>query len=180
MRPGEVNGRDYFFVTPEKFAAMAEDNEFAEHAEVFGNRYGTAQAQIDHALAAGHDIVFDVDWQGGRHLAERWPRDSLKLFILPPDMPTLEARLRSRATDSAEVIERRIRKAKDELGHFHEYQHLIVNDEIEHAYDAMRAFYLTRRYGSVDRADISHPLAELAAKVADPTPAIAHARSLLI
>ncbi|CAN5656711.1 guanylate kinase [soil metagenome] len=179
MRPGEVNGRDYFFVTPAKFEAMVQAGEFAEDALVFGNRYGTAQGQIDHALDAGHDIIFDVDWQGGDALAKRWPQDSVKIFILPPDMATLEARLRSRATDSADVIERRIRKAKDELGHYPEYQHLIVNDELEHAYDALRATYLTRRYGSVDRADISHPLAALAAKVSDPTAAIAHARALL-
>ncbi len=179
MRPGEVNGRDYYFVTPEKFEAMVQAGEFAEHAHVFGNRYGTAQAQIDHALVAGHDIIFDVDWQGGQSLSNAWPRDSLKIFILPPDMTTLENRLRSRATDSAEVIERRIRKAKDELGHYPEYQHLVVNDELEHAYSVLRAHYLTRRYGMVDRPDISHPLAELAAKVNDPSAAIAHARSLL-
>lgn len=179
MRPGEVNGRDYYFVTPEKFQAMVEAHEFAEYANVFGNRYGTAQGQIDHALDAGHDIIFDVDWQGGQELSKRWPQDSLKIFILPPDMTTLESRLRSRATDSAEVIERRIRKAKDELGHYPEYQHLIVNDELEHAYAALRATYLTRRYGSVDRPDISHPLAELAAKVSDSAAALAHARSLL-
>jgi guanylate kinase len=179
MRPGEVNGRDYFFVTSDTFEKMVLAGEFAEHAEVFNNRYGTAQGQIDHALAAGHDIIFDVDWQGGQALSTRWPQDSLKIFILPPDMATLEARLRSRATDSTEVIERRIRKAKDELAHYPEYQHLIVNDELDHAYDTLRATYLTRRYGSVDRSDISHPLAALAAKISDSSAAIAHARSLL-
>src|SRR5207245_61644 len=84
-RPGEVDGRDYWFVTPARFEAMVEHDEFAEHAFVFGNRYGTAQAPIDAALSAGRDVIFDVDWQGGAALSRRWPQDSLKIFILPPD-----------------------------------------------------------------------------------------------
>lgn len=180
MRPAEVNGRDYWFVTPEHFHHMVERNEFAEHAFVFGNRYGTAQAPIDSALAGGRDVIFDVDWQGGRQLSTHWPQDSLKIFILPPDMNTLEARLRSRATDAPEVIERRIRQAKDELEHFNEYGHLIVNDSLDHAYEILRAIYLTRRYGVVDRPDVSYPLSALAGKVADSAAAaLAHARSLL-
>jgi guanylate kinase len=179
MRPGEVNGRDYWFVTPEVFQNMVEAGEFAEHAYVFNNRYGTAQAPIDHALGAGRDVIFDVDWQGGQALSNRWPQDSLKIFILPPDMQTLENRLRSRATDSPEVIERRIRKAKDELGHYPEYQHLIVNDDLERAYQTLRAIYLTRRFGAVDRADVAHPLSELAMRTGDPEAAVAHARALI-
>ncbi|MEO8552602.1 MAG: guanylate kinase [Kofleriaceae bacterium] len=179
IRPGEREGVDYHFVTPDEFKAMAQRREFAEHAFVFGNRYGTAQAPVDAALAAGRDVIFDVDWQGGRDLSDHWPRDSLKIFILPPDMTTLENRLRSRATDSPEVIERRIRKAKDELGHYSEYQHLIVNDELERAYQALRAIYLTRRYGHVDRGDIAYQLSELATKIGDPAVAAAHARALI-
>lgn len=179
MRPGEREGVDYHFVTPEEFEAMAVRREFAEHAWVFGNRYGTAQAPVDTALAGGRDVIFDVDWQGGRDLSDHWPRDSLKIFILPPDMTTLENRLRSRATDSPEVIERRIRKAKDELAHYPEYQHLIVNDDLERAYQALRAIYLTRRFGNVDRSDVVHPLSELAGKTGDPGAAEAHARALI-
>jgi guanylate kinase len=179
MRPNEVDGRDYWFVTPEQFQQMVEHHEFAEYAYVHTNRYGTAQAPIDAALAAGRDVIFDVDWQGGARLSELWPQDSLKIFILPPDMKTLEERLRSRATDTPIVIERRIRGAKDELEHFNEYQHLIVNDDLERAYQELRAIYLTRRYGVVDRPDVSYPLSSLAGKVPDSTAAIAHARSLL-
>ena len=179
MRPGEVNGRDYWFVTPDSFQKMVEAGEFAEHAYVFNNRYGTAQGPIDQALAAGRDVIFDVDWQGGQSLSAQWPQDSLKIFILPPDLQTLENRLRSRATDSPEVIERRIRKAKDELAHYPEYQHLIVNDDLERAYQALRAIYLTRRYGSIDRTDVAHPLAELAKRTGDRDVAVAHARSLI-
>ena len=179
MRPGEVNGRDYWFVTPDEFENMVKGHEFAEHAYVFNNRYGTAQAPIDQALAAGRDVIFDVDWQGGQSLSAQWPQDSLKIFILPPDLQTLENRLRSRATDSPEVIERRIRKAKDELAHYPEYQHLIVNDDLDRAYQALRAIYLTRRYGSIDRTDVAHPLAELAKRTGDPDAAVAHARGLI-
>ncbi len=179
MRPGEVNGRDYWFVTPDTFEAMVQRNEFAEHAFVFGNRYGTAIAPIEAALAAGRDIIFDVDWQGGRSLSDHWPADSLKIFILPPDRVTLETRLRSRATDAPEVIERRLRQANDELGHYHEYRHLIVNDDLDRAYEILRAIYLTRRYGVVDRKDVSYPLAELARVVAANVGGEAHARSLL-
>ena len=179
QRPGEVNGRDYWYVTPDQFEKMVRDHEFAEHAWVFKNRYGTAQAPIDAALAAGRDVIFDVDWQGGRHLGEMWPQDSLKIFVLPPDLATLERRLRSRARDSPEDIQRRIDKAKDELRHFNEYQHLIVNDDLDRAYDALRAIYLTRRFGLVDRPDVAHPLTALAAKIGDPTAAEAHAKSLL-
>lgn len=179
QRPGEVDGRDYWFVTPERFETMVRDHEFAEHAFVFNNRYGTAQVPIDTALGAGRDVIFDVDWQGGQSLSARWPRDSLKIFVLPPDLTTLESRLRSRATDSPEVIQRRIDKAKDELRHYKEYQHLIVNDDLDRAYGALRAIYLTRRFGSTDRPDVAHPLTALATKIDDPTAAEAHAKSLL-
>jgi guanylate kinase len=179
MRPGEVDGRDYWFVTPETFEDMVRRGEFAEHAWVFDNRYGTVQAPIEAALAAGRDVIFDVDWQGGAALSAHWPSDSLKIFILPPDNATLEARLRQRATDAPEVIERRLRKAKDELGHYNEYQYLIVNDDLERAYHLLRAIYLTRRYGVVDRDDVSYPLAQLARDVAANTGGEAHARWLL-
>src|SRR5690606_670636 len=104
-------------------------------------------------------------FQGGASLSSRWPKDSLKIFILPPSIEALESRLRQRATDAQEVIERRLRKAREELEHFSEYQHLIVNDDLDRAYAVLRAVYLTRRYGRVDRPDVPYPLAELAAVV---------------
>jgi guanylate kinase len=179
MRNGEENGRDYWFVSLDKFEDMVRNNEFAEHAFVHGNRYGTAQAPVEAALAAGRDIIFDVDWYGGAALAAIWPKDSLKVFILPPDIATLETRLRQRATDAPEVIERRIRKAHEELEHYDEYQHLVVNDDVERAYALLRAIYLTRKYGVVDRPDVSYPLAELAGIVAANRGAEAHARKLV-
>jgi guanylate kinase len=160
---------------------MVERGEFAEHAFVFNNRYGTAQAPIEDALAAGRDVIFDVDWQGGAALSRRWPDDALKIFILPPDLDTLRARLHARATDAPDVIERRQRKALDELSHYSEYKHLIVNDDLERAYQVLRAIYLTRRHGVVDRPDVSYPLAELARLVERERAvgAEAHARALL-
>jgi guanylate kinase len=181
MRPGEIDGRDYHFVQPERFERMVETGEFAEHAFVHSNRYGTAQAPVEAALSAGRDVIFDVDWQGGAALSERWPDDSLKIFILPPDLTTLEQRLRRRATDDPKIIDKRLAKAIEELEHFGEYQHLIVNDDIERAYAVLRALYLTRRYGTADRADVPYPLGELA-EIVDANNAThpeVHARKLI-
>jgi guanylate kinase len=181
QRPGEIEGRDYHFVTPAQFEQMARRGDFAEHAFVFGNRYGTAQAPVEAALTAGTDVIFDVDWQGGAALATRWPRDSLKVFILPPDLEILASRLQNRATDAPEVIERRLRKAIEELGHFDEYQHLIVNDDLDRAYAVLRAIYLTRRHGVTDRPEVAYPLGELAQLVERnrTSGAEAHARRLV-
>ncbi len=181
QRPGEVDGRDYHFVTPDQFEEMAKRGDFAEHAFVFGNRYATAQAPVEAALTDGRDVIFDVDWQGGAALAARWPNDSLKIFILPPDLENLASRLRKRATDAPEVIERRLRKAIEELNHFDEYQHLIVNDDLDRAYAVLRAIYLTRRFGATDRPEVPHPLGELARMVEANrvSGADAHARRLV-
>jgi guanylate kinase len=179
MRPGEVEGRDYWFVDTDTFERMAQAGEFAEWAYVHGNRYGTAQAPVEKALAAGRDVIFDVDFQGGAALSARWPRDSLKIFILPPSQEALALRLRQRATDAADVIERRLRKAKEELEHYNEYEHLIVNDDLERAYSVLRATYLTRRYGKVARADVPYNLPELAAIVDGNQGAEEHARRLV-
>jgi len=179
MRPGEVDGRDYWFVSPDTFQGMVERGEFAEYAWVHQNRYGTAKAPVDTALAAGRDVIFDVDWQGGKVLSELWPQDSLKIFILPPDMEILASRLRRRATDAPDVVKRRLDKAREELEHFPEYQHLIVNDDLERAYALLRAIYLTRRYGTQGRTDVSYPLADLARLVETNAGADAHAKKLL-
>lgn len=179
MRPGEVDGRDYHFVSPDRFEAMVRGHEFAEHAYVHANRYGTAQATVEAALSRGKDMIFDVDWQGGAALSARWPDDSLKIFILPPDLETLARRLRQRATDAPEIIERRLHNAIEELRHYPEYPHLIVNDDLERAYAVLRAIYLTRRYGVVDRPDVPYPLAELSRVVAGNAGAAEHAKRLV-
>lgn len=179
MRPGEVNGRDYHFIAPDQFEEMVRTHAFAEHAYVHSNRYGTAEAPVEAALSKGKDMIFDVDWQGGQALSARWPKDSLRIFILPPDLGTLSNRLRQRATDAPEIIERRLHNALAELEHFSEYDNLIVNDELERAYSVLRAIYLTRRYGVVDRPDVPYPLADLAKIVEGNSDAEAHALRLV-
>jgi guanylate kinase len=154
-RVGERHGVDYFFVSPEEFETMVARDDFAEWAQVHGNRYGTSRAVVDEALASGRHVVFDVDWQGGRALAWRWPLDALRIFVLPPDLASLEQRLRRRATDSEEVIQRRLKVAIAELAHHDEYEHRIVNDDIERAYAALRAIYLVRRDGASAHPDLA-------------------------
>lgn len=184
MRAGERHGTDYHFIDRGAFDAMVSRGEFAEHAEVHGNCYGTARAPIDNALAAGRDVIFDVDWQGAAALSRQWPDDCLRIFILPPDLETLAERLRRRATDAPEVIERRLRKAIEELGHWEEYQFLIVNDDVDRAYEVLRALYVLRRFGPPfvdDRPNVPYPLARLAGTameslMSDP---VSHARRLV-
>ena len=146
IRPGEQDGRDYHFVDSPVFDHMVATHQFAEDATVHGNRYGTAKAPIERALAEGRDMIFDVDWQGGAALSRQFPDDVLKIFILPPDLDTLARRLKSRATDAPDVIEGRLKKAIEELGHWEEYDELIVNDDLDRACQTLRALYLTRRY----------------------------------
>jgi len=153
-RVGERNGVDYHFVSPAEFDAMVARGEFAEWAEVHGNRYGTSRRVVEDALAQGKGVVFDVDWQGGRELARQWPLDALRIFILPPDLTALEERLRRRATDAEEVIQRRLRMAIEELGHHDEYEHRIINQDLETAYAMLRAIYLVRKEGPAASADL--------------------------
>jgi guanylate kinase len=151
-RRGERDGFDYSFVSNEKFDAMVAADEFAEWAVVHGNQYGTSRAVVEAGLAEGHDVVFDVDWQGGKQLREQWPEDALMVFILPPNLVILEERLRNRATDEEDVIRRRLKTAIDEIGHHDLYPHKILNDDLEESYSLLRSIYLCRKQGdSVNR-----------------------------
>jgi guanylate kinase len=155
-REGEVDGEDYHFVDEATFARMVAEDAFAEHATVHGNRYGTADAQIHEAFAAGRDVLFDIDYQGGRQLKAKYPAEAVMVFVLPPTMEALAGRLRRRATDTEEIIRRRLAKAVDELGHYHAYEYLVVNDDLEAAYERLRAIYLA----SSCRWDRRSPMAE--------------------
>lgn len=150
-RRGEQDGVDYCFVDDARFEAMAAAGEFAEWAVVHGNKYGTSRTVVEHALTDGQDVVFDVDWQGGRDLSQQWPDDALMIFVLPPNLQILEQRLRKRATDSEEVITRRLKTAIEEIGHHSLYPHKIINDDLDESYALLRAIYLCRKYG--DAAD---------------------------
>ncbi|KZD11941.1 guanylate kinase [Oceanibaculum pacificum] len=130
-RSGEVDGRDYHFIDVPRFEEMVEDGQLLEHARVFGNYYGTPRGPVEAALAAGNDILFDVDWQGTQQLNEKMPDDVVGVFILPPSHLELERRLRSRAQDSEEVVIGRMKKAADEMSHWPEYDYVIVNHDLE-------------------------------------------------
>lgn len=141
-RTTEKNGVDYVFVDTDAFQRMVEAGEFAEWAEVHGNRYGTTRAAVADALENGRDVLFDIDWQGGRQLKAEFGNDAVMIWILPPSLATLETRLRQRATDAPEVIERRLLMAKLELAQYSMYDYLVVNDDLDRAYDEMRSVYI--------------------------------------
>jgi guanylate kinase len=139
MRPGEVDGRDYFFVDKPKFEEMADTGELLEWATVFDNRYGTPRAPVESALSAGQDVLFDIDWQGTQQLRDKAPNDVVSVFILPPSVQALEQRLHTRAQDSDEVIRGRMKKAGDEMSHFDAYDYIVVNDNIGIAFEAVKS-----------------------------------------
>ena len=138
-RPGERDGVDYKFVTDDEFTRMIERQEFAEWAVVHGSRYGTAVHAVNRALEDGTDYLFDIDWQGGQQIRRQWPDASVLVFILPPSMAELERRLRRRATDSPEAIQRRLAIAKRELEHYGDYDYLVVNDNLDRAHQQLNA-----------------------------------------
>ncbi len=139
MRPGEMEGKDYYFVDQRRFDAMIANGELLEWASVFGNRYGTPRAPVEASLAAGHDILFDIDWQGTQQLRSRSPSDVVSVFILPPTVAALEQRLHTRAQDSEDVIRVRMKKAGDEMSHFDAYDYIVVNDNIGIAFEAVKS-----------------------------------------
>lgn len=138
MRPGEVEGQDYFFVDRRTFDQMVEDDEFLEYAEVFGNCYGTPRAQVRERLKRGEDFLFDIDWQGTQQLYQRAQGDVVRVFLLPPSIEALEQRLRGRGTDSDEVIRSRMDRARAEISHWDAYDYVVINDDIEQCYLKVR------------------------------------------
>ena len=139
MRPGEVEGKDYYFVDQKRFEQMVGEGDLLEWAMVFGNRYGTPRAPVEAALSAGQDVLFDIDWQGTQQLRSRSPSDVVSVFILPPSATALEQRLHTRAQDSEEVIRGRMKKAGDEMSHFDAYDYIVVNDNIGIAFESVRS-----------------------------------------
>jgi guanylate kinase len=132
-RPNEIDGQDYFFVTPVRFDEMVEAGAFLEHATVFGNKYGTPRGPVMAALEAGKDVLFDIDWQGTQQLKQQVRDDLASVFVVPPSKAELERRLRIRAQDSEAVVRERMAKANDELSHWAEYDYLLMNDDIQYA-----------------------------------------------
>ena len=135
MREGEVDGKDYHFVSQAEFDRMVEDSEFLEWATVFGNSYGTPKAQVKAGLREGQDYLFDIDWQGTQQLYQKMEVDVVRVFILPPSLEELQRRLNGRGTDSAEVIAARMERARAEISHWDGYDYVVVNDDVEACYD---------------------------------------------
>jgi guanylate kinase len=144
-RPGERDGVDYRFVSRDAFKAMAARHELLEHAEVFGHLYGTPRAAVEAALAAGRDVLFDIDWQGTQQLAAAARGDLVSVFILPPSADALHMRLRARAQDPEAVVDARMAKAGDEISHWPEYDYVIVNDAVDAALAEIRAILVAER-----------------------------------
>ena len=149
-RPNEVHGRDYFFVSREEFDRMVAAGEFLEHATVFDNSYGTARRQVEDSLAAGQDLILEIDWQGARQIRQALP-ECRSVFILPPSRPELERRLRGRGTDAEDVIQRRLRDAAGDMGHWREFEFVVVNDDVERALGELQAIVQGR--GDASRSD---------------------------
>lgn len=156
MRPGELDGKDYFFLDTDKFKSMVAENQFLEHAKVFDNRYGTPRGPVEDALRAGKDVLFDVDWQGTQQLKQNARDDLVSIFILPPSIEELERRLYTRAQDSEEVVKSRMSKATSEMSHWAEYDYIIVNENIAQSVaeaEAILAAERLRRERRVGLAD---------------------------
>ncbi len=138
MRPGEQDGVNYHFVSREGFQALMEQSDFLEHAEVFGNFYGTSRSFVEQTLKTGKDVILEIDWQGAQQIRRIFP-ESISVFILPPSREALESRLRGRGQDAEAVIQGRLAKAVEEMSHYVEYDYLVINDHFDVALKDLRA-----------------------------------------
>ncbi|MBB89500.1 MAG: guanylate kinase [Magnetovibrio sp.] len=144
-RPGEVDGKDYYFYDQETFAKMIANNEFLEYATVFDNSYGTPKKPVWDALDSGQDVLFDVDWQGTRKLRESAREHLVSVFILPPSIDELESRLKGRGQDSDEVVAGRMARAKSEMSHYEEYDYIVINDVLDASVENVKAILKAER-----------------------------------
>ena len=165
MRPGEVEGRDYFFVDKPKFETMVKQGELLEWATVFDNLYGTPRAPVEAALSAGQDVLFDIDWQGTQQLGDKAPNDLVSVFVLPPSIPELERRLHNRAQDDYETIHRRMAKAADEMSHWAEYDYVVINRDLDQAFADVSAILAAERLKRQRQPGLSDFVRSLQAKI---------------
>ena len=145
IRPGETDGLDYRFIDHAGFEAMVEAGEFLEWAEVFGHLYGTPKAQIKAGLKEGQDFLFDIDWQGTQQLYQRMETDVVRVFLLPPSIEALEARLRSRGTDSDQVIRDRMARSRAEISHWDGYDYVVINDDMDACFEQVHGILNAER-----------------------------------
>jgi guanylate kinase len=144
-RRGEVDGRHYHFVDAGRFDAMVRGGELLEWASVFGNKYGTPRKPVEDALTRGRDVLFDIDWQGTQQLREKARNDLVSVFVLPPSIPELDRRLRTRAQDADDIIRTRMAKAADEMSHWAEYDYVVINRDLDRAFLDVRAILAAER-----------------------------------
>ncbi len=145
-RTGERDGREYYFRTPQEFQAMVATGEMLEHAEVFGNFYGSPRAPVEAAVDAGRDVIFDVDWQGGQQIrGSVLGKSVISIFLLPPSIAALEDRLKKRGQDSADVVAGRMAKSRDEISHWAEYDYVLVNDNLDRCEADLRGILAAER-----------------------------------
>jgi guanylate kinase len=161
MRPGETDGSDYLFVDKARFEEMVKRHELLEWATVFDNRYGTPRAPVEVALAAGRDVLFDIDWQGTQQLREKARADVVSVFILPPSATDLEKRLNSRAQDSQEVIRSRMSRASQEMSHWAEYDYIVINHDIDEAFAEVQSILKAERLKRERRVGLTAFVREL-------------------
>jgi guanylate kinase len=163
-RPNEVPGRDYHFVSQERFQEMIANDQFLEHAQVFDNCYGTGVRTVQEALSNGEQLLLEIDWQGARQVRSRIPQ-AVSIFILPPSRAALEQRLKARSTDSDQVIQRRLRDAAEDLDHWREFDYVVINDQFEQAIEDLQAIVENR--GS--RLQAARPeVVQLASRLVNP------------
>ena len=161
MRPGEVHGKDYFFIRDAEYDAMVAAGELLEHATVFDYKYGTPKKQVMDALDSGRDVLFDIDWQGTRQLAQSCRADLVSVFILPPTLDELERRLRARAQDSDAVVQKRMAKATQEISHWEEYDYVVVNEDLDKAMAHIQRILHAERFKRWRQLDIGSFVAHL-------------------
>ncbi|MFT6605510.1 MAG: guanylate kinase [Halocynthiibacter sp.] len=154
-RASEKEGREYYFRSRDEFEAMIASGEMLEHAEVFGNLYGSPRGPVDEAISAGQDVLFDVDWQGGQQVRNSvLGKHVLSIFILPPSMEELERRLIARAQDAPEVIEARMKKSRDEISHWPEYDYVLINDDLDETFERLKTIVLAERMRISQQPDL--------------------------
>jgi guanylate kinase len=164
-RPGEVNGRHYHFIDRRRFDQLKQKDDLLEYAEVFGNCYGTPRKPVEKALKQGRDVLFDIDWQGTQQLRERARDDLVSVFLLPPSSGELARRLHTRAQDDKKVIQARMAKAGDEMSHWAEYDYVVVNRDLDRAFNDVRAILAAERLKRERQPGLSEFVRALRAEV---------------
>jgi guanylate kinase len=169
-RPSEIDGIHYRFISMRQFEAMRAADELLEWAEVHGNYYGTPREPVEHALAHGRDVLFDIDWQGTQQICQKMRADVVSVFVLPPSAAELKTRLERRAEDSGEIIARRLRNAAQEIPHWTEYDYVLINRDLDESFAQLRAILTAERLKRVLRSGLEARVAKLLADLKQITP----------